>query len=185
MRLYKEYLSRHKINIPVVQYDRESLIFLRSKSDPVIWRIICFLWKHAEHHPGYFEYCCLAPVHNGGSDCFDRIDIIPLHWDEYERGVLKIVEEFRDNFRAISYDDHFISAWKMFLFTCDFKLSQTQIDHTLIESSIRPDINNLEQLSKQQEVESLLESKISRVWRSQFIPLASIHSKWLEILINK
>lgn len=191
MRLHREYLLRHKLDVPVVQYDQRSLVFLSSKHSPATWRVITFVWRHVEHHPGFFEYSCLTPIHNGirNRELFRDSSATPVYWDHYEEKVLSVVEEMRRDFVAVPSEEHFFAAWKMFLLTCDFTLACRMMSDflALVEGSIRPDCDALERLNKQQQAEVVLKERLSEVydiWKYHFVPLTSLHSKWLEELFK-
>ena len=122
MRLHEEYIHRHKLDVPVVRYDSASQVVLRSKGRPLQWRIITCEWRTHGYHPGYFEVCCKSPVRNGYYKENTLKDVIlpkNLHWDEYETGILSIIDRIKDSFEAVSEKESAMSAWHIFLFIYD------------------------------------------------------------------
>lgn len=188
MRLHEEYIKRHGLDIPVVQYERRSTIFLRShQRESIEWRILAIQWIHVNRHPGYFEMSYVVPVHDGWREDLFRHIFRPkiLYWDEYEATISKLVAEIvQDKFEAISNKDHVFALWQMFLYMHDSLIARHMPPefYELVEDSVACSSS----VSYEKAVDMLWE-KIPNLYntlKSQVLPLAAIHSQWLENLIN-
>lgn len=202
MRLHAEYIQRNQLEMPIVQYDQHSVLFLSSTYTPIRWKVWSCQWRNVDHHPGFFEFSCLTPIHNGvlpmefspqgvhRDECFNAKRAMAWYWDQYEENILEIIQEARrQDFVAVSQDDHFFAAWKMFLLICDYALTHGTCTEflSLVEESVCSSLSRVERLARQCVMENMIRESVPeayRVWKHQFGPLVAVHSQWLEKLVN-
>ena len=117
MHLHEEYIKRHKLKLPLIRYDSKSAVILRSKEEPVFWRIIDITWTPCHWHPGKFIIKTLAPHHDNPR----MVRIFPtkeIYWDQYEDQVLAL-RDLRLDFCAVTKTESPLAAWYVFLLMYD------------------------------------------------------------------
>lgn len=189
MQLHEEYIHRHNLDVPVVRYDSSSQIILRSKESPLQWRIISCRWRTNGYHPGYFEVSCKKPVRNGHyqDNALKNVAMDNLYWDDYERKILNLVSNMKNDYVAISDKESDLAAWEIFLLIYDTWLSQNMPKEFYEHVCESIDWNSSYSSRKRAYRNSLMYIKGSDVCDAyiyQIKWLSSRHSKWLEDLVN-
>ena len=190
MRLHEEYIHRHKLNVPVVRYDSTSQVVVRSKVTPLKWRIITCRWRTHGYHPGFFEVCCKRPVRNGYykeetlSDMF-----VPksLHWEEYERNILYIIDCLKEEFEAVSEKESAMAAWQIFLLIYDSWLANNMSSDFMGYASESVDLDldfRSRQVAYKKSFSYIKGTEVEDAFVYQIKWWSGRHSKWMENLIN-
>src|SRR5271154_5207507 len=103
MRLFEEYLNRHKItDVPVVHHCTTGALILRT-TDASVWNnkwvLVTIRWKHDDYHPGRYIIEMNSPVHDGfhTDTIFTQWPPIEKKWHEYEDFLL----EWSDNLKGV------------------------------------------------------------------------------------
>jgi len=191
MRLHEEYISRHHLEVPVVRYDSRSSIFLKTKQSPCAWRVLSIQWREGGHHPGFFEVNYMMPKHNGyqsGDLLLNVLYPVNLYWEEYEQGILDLVADIRSDYVAVLEEESLSAAWQMFLVMHDTLFAH--FSHGFfadVERSTSTDLDVDERRRAFKTAEKhvdLVAPRTYESWKYQVAPLANLHSKWLEDLIN-
>lgn len=192
MRLHEEYIHRHKLNVPVVRYDSTSQVVLHSKATPLQWRIITCRWRtHGSRpRPGYFEVCCKSPVHNGYYKEHTLIDIISpksFHWEEYEGGILSIIDHLKMDFEAVKEKESLLAAWQIFIFIYDSWLANNMNYGFMgcVSESVDFDLDlSSRQSAYKKSLSYLKGTEVEDAFTYQIKWWSGCHSKWMEDLIN-
>jgi hypothetical protein len=188
MLLCEEYLKRHKIKIPLVQYRKNGCLFIRESSD---WLALLVHWDGYldERHPGRFLIRFVRPNHNGISAAAFRLAVpeCTFYWDEYEDFILALSEKLPKVQIVYSKKIVVLTAWEMFLYCCDGCLSETMnldklyavidIDRSLEErySSFLIAISEVQQYC----------NEAYRFWQQHIGPCVRNYSYWLADLVRK
>lgn len=136
MRLYEEYLLRHKINdVPLVHHNPNSCIVFKTKNYK-IWNellsidyladnnlilpssgFIYIKWIHNDHHPGHYEVSLHHQIHDGyiNDQILTNKVISNLKWHEYESFIHTCMEIFTNTQLIKNRDEAFILCWEMFV----------------------------------------------------------------------
>lgn len=187
MHLHEEYITRHRLKIPVIRYDSHATVFLRSKETPTFWSIMTVKWNGCHWHPGSFKITIEKPLHDRADNLHQDFPQ-EVYWDEYEEHLLTFCQGLKCDFVAVSQKESELAAWCMFLTMYDSylaKLSAKVLNK--IAGSIRPE-NSLAQrhldfmearLSIQQEQYALVERLEKNI-----MPLTNKYADWLVELIN-
>lgn len=191
MRLHEEYIARHDLDVPVVRYDKRSTVFLKSKSSPCQWRILSICWKECDWHPGHFDVRYTRPCHDGYVDALleDLLVSRHLHWDVYESSILELVEDLKDDYRAITFEDREFAAWQFFLVMHDSALAAVGSEFlSLVGRSLSQDLSLSQKTTLIDVGKSLLERRNLSIYDSlvfQVMPLTENYAEWLVKLINE
>jgi len=118
MRLHEEYITRHNINIPIIRYDSHSTVFLRSKFEPVAWKILDIRWESCYWHPGDFTFALLHPT-PGQRRPRNAMHPFNVKWDEYETRLIGWLAGLKMEYRAVPVEESRLSIWYMFLMMYD------------------------------------------------------------------
>jgi len=127
MKLFEEYLLRHKIvNVPLVHHcSNGTLLFKFDNSSQfgTNWFLLEIQWVEDDHHPGKYFIKTSIPCHNGYSKgIFFSTRSIEKKWHEYEDYILEWIKIFNEKNRVYPIQGQkeiTISAWEMFVFMCD------------------------------------------------------------------
>lgn len=188
MHLHEEYISRHKLNVPLVRYDSFSTAFLRSKETPIFWRIVNIRWRSCHWHPGNFEIACKKPCHDVANRFRNVLGPKEIYWDEYEAYVVKMVKGLKDDFHAIPKSECSLASWHMFLLMYDTHIAR--LDRKVLDwvaVSIDPEASVPKKYMAfaealrdiQQENPTLYDC-----YQSYLHPLTEHYAEWLVKLIN-
>lgn len=192
MHLHEEYILRHKLDVPVVRYDKKANVFLRTQSFPYNWGILSTQWHEPQIHPGYFEINFSEPIHNSfhRSAYFSKVmSWSQVYWDDYEKILLGCVNACREtNLKVVPSQERVLVAWQMFLLIFDSWLAQhMKLEFfQFVEQSTRPDLDLEVRLIAYRAAHSILVqySEVSDVLLYQILPLIKGHATWLEKLID-
>ena len=193
MLLHEEYILRHRLKVPIINYDSKSFVFLHRKSclsDGLPdWRIFFCGWRSCENHPGNFEISYYQPVqYNHLSEYFAHIaSKKKIFWDQYENYILGFVNDLRGEYLAAPVEDNHFMAWKILLYMCDSYLAKkmTKELSLLIERSIDPTLGYEERQRVLLRIERFLPEEVIDQWKHEVLVYASIGSRWLVNLINE
>lgn len=191
MRLHEEYIIRHDLPVSVVRYDKRSTVFLKSKDSPHQWRILSLHWKECDWHPGHFDARYTRPCHNGNEDVLLEDVFTPrqLHWDEYEEYLLKLVEEIREEYTAVAFEDQHFASWQVFLVMYDSSLSLLGRDFiSIVGKSLSPNISLSQRDQLVEAGKRSLKRRAGHVYEAlehQVMPLTSDYAEWLVKLVNE
>ena len=192
MRLHEEYITRHRLEIPVIRFDSRSNLFLKTKDAPFRWSIFNITWRPQSGRPGFFEFVRMEPIHDGHGAfrCAERDKYV--YWDQYDNEVTKIVKHYKENgYYAVQSKARSLMAWELFLFMFDGWLSE-KMDASFykqVEISTTTSLDvNTRMMAYRCAVRYLSERKDSErqieMLNYQIMPMISGHSQWLEQLIN-
>jgi hypothetical protein len=184
MRLHEEYIERHKLNVPVVRYDKQSTVFLKNLDSQ--WCIFCTRWHECEWHPGHFEIQYVQPRHDGClNQLVDHI-IAPrnVYWDEYEIHVLEFVCRLKgEGYQAIPFEDRHLATWQMFVTMHDSVLAKMGYDFiSLVGRSVSPSFSFGQRMEFMRAGRSQLKCNNSRLYDTlvrQVVPFSNNYAKWL------
>lgn len=186
MRLHEEYIARHAISIPVVNYDPRSVVILKHHNKPCSWNIVDLKWVSGGSHPGWFSCSVVTPQHNLGESFRAVIEPRNKYWEDYERTVLSIVNEHRPDFRAIPRNEIELTIWEIFLFAFDTRLSN--ISENFTNLAYRSTFGELDSRKKYLvDAKNLLHRMCDELYHRyvyEFLPLEGYHADWLERLFN-
>lgn len=190
MRLHEEYIHRYALKIPVIQYDERSVVFLRSKSTPLTWRVLSIHWHPEESHPGYYEMSLRSPQHDGFTrNPFNQcMRNCVLYWDQYEKKVLSVAAELKREFIAVSKQEHYFTAWQFLLFIFDSALAHVmgRDFYIWVERCLSPGFSFADRtICLDNSIKAVKEfPDVYEFWRYEIAPLGGTHSQWLEDIIN-
>lgn len=192
MRLHEEYILRYGLQVPIIQYDRHSVVLLHSKIRPVCGRLLILEWHPGDNHPGYYEFHYQTPVHDSlGRSIFKScLRTSPVYWDQYELKLLSLLSEIREAFVVVPEREDVLAVWQMFLYVCDsfFAKKMEQDFFTLVEHSLSSEFDLEHRMHCFNIALDLVRHRYSpafEVWKYEIMPLAETHSRWLEKLINE
>lgn len=195
MRLFEEYLNRHKIDdVPIIRYSNNSCVILKTfsgfkKSNYLILNIN---WEDHDHHPGQFHIGYIYPIHDGYKTdrIFQKAALLTKKWNEYEDFVLEWVKEAKIEINAgkfslpIKGDQEIVLAlWEMFVFAYDswFMKQSFDIKKTLFHS-LDEDLSIAKRYKAHQDVLASLSFYhlgVLKVWRHEVLSFSNNYSKWL------
>ena len=193
MRLHEEYIQRHKLKVPVIQYSERTTVFLRSSDTPSQWKIMWLHWKNLGSHPGYYEVVFGEPNRPSGfnfSFVKNLISANNCYWEDYETRVLSLVALAKSNkLKAITSEEKIFAAWSIFLSMYKIQLTKKMSESFfwLIEQSFRTDIEYNLRLTALRMAKRMLptDDGIENFLTNQLMTLVHDDSDWLVKLINE
>lgn len=127
MNLHEEYIKRHNLNVPIIQYDKSSKIYLRHENLPK-WRTINFEWMFDYGHPCPWRIVIIEPIHDsyGIHDRYWKTTFGPkeVYWDEYDDFVRELVRNHREWKVVTNKKDLEMFNWETFLYMADKMISE-------------------------------------------------------------
>lgn len=192
MKLHEEYIRRHKLSVPLIQYDQNSKILLRSHN-PRNWRVVSFEWQPDFGHPGFWRCSLIEPVHASyGREKNWRQLFRPqkIYWDEYESFVKKLASDFSGWKVTQCVKDRELFCWEVLLYTCDNWLSQSEIGKNrgflnCVVNSIDPDLSLEDRWGYFQEALSLMDdNSVSEFFSYNICNHLGSGSSWFAELID-
>lgn len=195
--LCHEYVQRHCLDVPLVLHTTKTNVILwrkNSTNDDVIWRLFSVCWRAQDYHPGFYEVNYLEAIHNGFEikKCFrDILRSEVWNWDQYERNILKTVEDIKkEKFLAKKNTEQNLAAWEMFLYLTDSCLAKNFSYEAikLLEESIRSGYSLKKRNFAFYKAENYLKqfNDISYFWFQRIKPIsATYNNRWLINLINE
>lgn len=197
MRIYEEYLSRHNIDIPFVQYCTNGSLILKTNASRSDWKyqIVSIKWQRHDHRPGQYAIELIEPVHDGYK--FDvnftniqfpsELTLIQKKWDEYEDFILEWVMQLKDVDPIVEDDESLMALWEMFVYVHDswFFKQPSDIKKVLYKSL---DAENPDRIKYFNDIMYYLANhhqNILRTWRFEFYFRLQNYANWLAKLINK
>ena len=134
MRLHEEYLKRKQLRVPLVCFEGNSGVLLRTQEPPYSWMSLSFRWAHDEYwHPGQFYFNKHEFRHNSWPKKKVRIADAAhkLYWDEYEEYVINLVSTLKDDYIVVSGDDTEIAVCEILLSVCDGAIAKLMANGSL------------------------------------------------------
>jgi hypothetical protein len=183
MHLHEEYVKRHKLAVPLIRYDSQSVVLLRSKEKPLFWRVIDITWSPCHWHPGKFVIKTWVPRHDN-SRMHRAFPTREVYWDEYEDRVLAL-RDMGNDFIAVTKKELPLATWYVFLMIYDTYLSRLSEEFKeFVASSIDPDNTELRQAAQRAQVKMCLEDEALKSAYRSHMEIFRNYSDWLVALIN-
>lgn len=193
MKLHEEYIVRNNIQTPIVLFNKNSNLFLKTKNSPYKWRILKIKWFSQSGKPGFFEFTQLKPLYNCNGLFASAEDAQIVYWDEYESALKKTLNKLKLNqFKVVSGKEKIFMIWEMFVYMCDGHLSErmkgdfykqleisTSLNFTFEQKNVAFQ-NAIEILKNYSELDSLLE-----MFNYRLVPMIDDNSQWLENLYDR
>ena len=188
MRIFEEYLDRHKIDVPIVRHCNIGTLILRGDNR---WVTLSIKWENHDYHPGQYHINMNSPIHDGylNEIIFTKNAPIYKKWDEYENFFLKWGQNY-PRLKPISDPKEVVlAAWEMFVFSCDSWFSKKDSDtKKLLFESLDKD-NSIElRYKKYQEMLSIIEidcPPMLRIWKYEVLVRTQNYAFWLATVLNK
>lgn len=194
MKIFEEYASRHKLDVPLVHYsNRGSLLFRISSEDKYWnnkrWVILTFYW-HENSNPGEYLFTWETPIHNAfhKGKLFDKFIIDKKLWHEYENYIIEEIPSFQYLTPVRGAKEIALTAWEMFVHQYDefFLRSKTSVKNFLFDTiDKRKEISLRYQAFK--EFCILLEKQnpaLLKTWKFEVLMRLSKYSDWLAVIIE-
>lgn len=195
MRIFEEYLNRHRINVPVAHHFGSGSLILRT-FDSSIWKnrwiLINIRWEDHDHHPGKYFIEMNSPVHDGylSETVFSKWSSVMKKWHEYEDFLLDWVDGVNGVRPVLEEKEVTLAAWEMFVFAYDswFMKQSGDVKRILFESldSDRPTNYRYQHF---QDVAIFLATHhpaVLRVWKYEVLFRVNNYADWLgNLLKNK
>lgn len=127
MNISEEYIRRHGLQVPIIQYPHNLNVFI--VNEEYDWQIFSGDWREETNHPGMYHFRWMRPRYNShtSKEMFEdvRSDFcVNVHWDDYEEYIYWWLTEIRQmqksGYRAImDIYEAFLVMWEIFLYTHD------------------------------------------------------------------
>lgn len=196
LSLQEEYFNRHNLEIPIVLFKPKSTVFVKTKTQPSVWRIFTTNWRDQDaRHPGFYEINYSEAIHNG----FTKENGVLLkhicqserwEWDHYEENILNLTNSLRSSdFVAIHPIEQVLAGWHMFLIMFDQYLSDT-MPQEFLHSAVKCLDSNIGLSSRTslfvtaEKYLRMNQPSVAEIWNCRILPMAKNHSDWLVKLIN-
>jgi hypothetical protein len=117
MRLYEEYINRHKIAVPIIRHaDHNVLFFRKEKPNGIEWKIFTAQFRRDVYRHGVYHCALNQPTRNSVGSGFKTITQSEIEWDCFEDYMLNI-----DNKNSIVFDSKevLVAAWEIFVFQAE------------------------------------------------------------------
>lgn len=190
MKLYEEYLARHRLEVPVISHCTTGSVFLRTGMMAFPYSFLKIFWVENSRGPGNYVITHVHPIRDGfyeKGQIFERISSVNLYWDQYEDYLL----EWADNCvgRPVRSDVSFFAAWEMFVYIFDswFK-NQPQILKTVLFETLDEDNSHNVRMQSYKEICNYMAvhtPAILKVWREEILIWVGCYSGWLSRLIEE
>lgn len=177
MQLHEEYISRHRLNVPVIKHDTRSNVVLRNSNNKL--SILDIRWIEVGNHPGYYLVTRLS----SSSEHEEETEVFYEDYDEY---ILHLALVFRsDDIRVVAENERELAIWEIFVEM--YNLGSIESIKWCVRNSIRSDrsISYRNQFYQHAllELKKFVDYYDSYFYR--FLPLVKGHSFWLERIINE
>lgn len=194
MRLFEEYLLRHKIiDVPLVHHCANGTLLLES-TDPSQWEsrwvLVSIRWIEDDHHPGQYLIEMKVPVHDGYAkgSFFARRRAIEKKWQEYEDYILEWTRILTGVRPIRGQREVTMSAWEMFTFMSDswFIKQPAQLKQKLFQS-LDKENSIATRYSNYQDVAIFLSTHhpaVMRAWKYEVLAHVQNRADWLANLIE-
>jgi hypothetical protein len=135
MKLAEDYIKRHKIEKPIVQYVDHASLILKSTNPREKNQILTatLRMESESNKPPVFAFVILAnPIaNNSNASEFNNITLIPSHmmidekwaWDDYENKITAWASGVSDKYVALNKEEVVCTIWKTFVILNDKWLS--------------------------------------------------------------
>lgn len=206
MRLYEEYLKRHKLdNLPIVHHGfKHSLSFKileKSAWSKLLhhnlylsfptYAILNIQWEHNDHRPGEYQFFISYPVRDGylGDQIFANYSIAQVKYHEYENFIQNYINDLPKIKVFHNQTELFFVAWEVFVYIYDswFAKQNGDIKYMLYES-----LDNENDFDERQgfcrEIINKIANQnptVARVWRQEICAKVDASSSWLADLVEK
>jgi len=194
MRLFEEYLLRHKItDVPLVHHCANGTLLLESTdlTWDSRWILVTIQWVEDDHHPGQYQISMSIPIHDGyaKSSFFSRGRVIEKKWQDYEDYILEWTQAIQGVRPIRGQREITMSAWEMFTFMCDswFIKQPTQLKQKLFQS-LDKENSIATRYSNYQDVAIFLSTHhpaVMRAWKYEVLAHVQNRADWLARLIEK
>jgi hypothetical protein len=203
MKLYEEYLKRHSIKIPLVEYCNSGSLILKTKDLSTWssqWLLMFICWENHHAHPGSFRISIHSANHDSKLSAYKKELEILLKWDEYEDFILnlevpvavkwtfnektlELVEQLKFVSPVVGEDEATMAIWEMFVFAHDtWFCKQPDRIKNLLYNTLNADLTLKERYENCCGLSSLLSitnPHIYRIWKYDFLGKISDYSHWL------
>jgi hypothetical protein len=195
MRLFEEYLQRHKItDVPMVHHCSVGTLVLRSV-DPVLWKnkwaVVSIVWKVPDFRPGHYLIQINYPIHNGYLTATNFTKNIPIEkkWHEYEDFVLDWVSSLKGLKPIVGSQEKLLTAWEMFVFVYDGWFVKQPADIKVKLFNTLNKENSIEtRYLNYKDIVIFLSTHypaVMRTWKYEFLGGMQTYADWLACLIEK
>ena len=190
MKLHEEYLARHGLKIPVVNYCTSGSLFLRGKGTTYPYTFLKIFWTENSRSPGNYVITHLRPIRDGfhkDSQIFSRISSISVYWDQYEDYLRAWAVNCSTE--SVPPENCLFAAWEMFVYIFDswFK-NQSQSLKAVLFDTLDADNSYEARLRSYREICSYMAihtPTILKVWREEILIWVGCYSGWLAIVTGK
>lgn len=143
MYLHEEYIQRHELDVPLIQYNLRSKILLK-RSNPHNWRVLSLDWQFDWGHPGFWYYFLLEPIHSSYKEScnwhkvklttfdnwnqYDEFDeFMTIYWDQYDKFIKDIAHNHTDWMVCENSMEKELFYWEVFVYVCDNWIAENDI----------------------------------------------------------
>lgn len=149
MFLCEEYLSRHKIKVPLIKYVDSGTLFINYGRKIAFdcqecggqhesnWLTFSIDWREGSYHPGSYLVRWEIPSKSNylGQPMMHTIQKVTLQWDEYEDYLLDWIIDVDKKEVVLGNKRVVLTAWEMFLYSNDRSIAE-RVHYDRIFSSI-------------------------------------------------
>lgn len=187
MRLYEEYLNRHKISIPIIHHANNSSLLLKVESSR--WIFLTIKWIEGSRHPGIYDIGIKLPIHNGfEKHIFNAWYSVSKKWDEYEEFLdtwsnsLKKVEIIENsNYLVLDFFEMFVYIFDSWFQKRSFTLKKNLFDILDKENSLEKRFFAFQDMIIYLSTNHI---DVFKVWKHEIFDYLPYYADWLGTLVN-
>ena len=186
MKIYEEFLSRHKCEEKILHHVHLGYVFFRKltgdkNNGRLSWRVFEIRYHKDEVHPSTYRFSWYVPSHSL-HDVFSREDSKDVAWDAYESELKQV--KMADGYTPIfNRTEIFVTLWEMFVYNHE----ETIPCNSLVANSIDIEKPISERLAAIDEIMYNLSKKsdpLFNKWVSHYAPVINNYVFWLNTIVK-